>query len=73
MEDNKLKNLVKEESVSKKFAKELEELAKKDGYDSVRFFIAPDKNVSAESVIEDVRAFFLSTEKDKAEPKYTFE
>ncbi|WP_018345019.1 hypothetical protein [Cytophaga aurantiaca] len=47
-------------SISKQYAEELEKLASEDGCDSIRFFIAPDKNVSVESVIEDARAFFMA-------------
>ena len=53
-------NPLKDNLASEKFAKELNELATKSGYDSIRFFISPDKKVSAESVIEDVRAFFIA-------------
>jgi hypothetical protein len=49
---------LKENKVSDKYAKELTELAEKNGYSSVRFFIAPDQNVSAESVIADAKSFF---------------
>lgn len=47
-----------ENKASEKNAKELVELAKNNGYKSIRFFVAPDKNVSSESVIEDAKSFF---------------
>ncbi len=49
------------ESISKKNADELRDLAKENGYDSIRFFIAPDKsNPSLDGTIQDVRAYFLA-------------
>lgn len=69
MEETHNKRKLIEEAVSERFsdkiAKDLEELAVNEGYDSIRFFIAPDKTVSPESVIEDARAFFLAEKENK--------
>lgn len=54
------KNPLRKDMVSEKFAQELKELATNSGYDSIRFFISPDKKVSPQSIIEDVRAFFIA-------------
>lgn len=62
--DNSSTNLLKEENkTSEKNAKELTELAEQNGYSSVRFFIAPDQNVSPELAIEDAKAFFADIAK----------
>ncbi len=51
--------------------KELKELAEENGYDSIRIFIAPDKEVSTESVMEDMKEAIK--EARTATPKYTLE
>lgn len=55
--ENNLSTLLND-SPTNKVKRDLQELAKDATYDSIRFFIAPDKNVSTESVLEDAKAFF---------------
>lgn len=58
--ENSKTNILAENKASEKNAKDLTELATKNGYKSVRFFVSPDKKVSAETVVEDAKAFFMA-------------
>lgn len=44
---------------------DLKRLAQESGYDSIRFFIAPDRHISKDSVISEMVAFFNAKKSGK--------